>query len=166
MAMPHPLLPTPPRYRRALPADAADCLAIRGRTRENAFTRAQLRALGITVQSWRAGIRDGSLPGHVCRIAGRTVGYCFGAAETGEVMVLALLPGAEGRGIGRSLLQRVVEDLHKRGHQRLLLACAADPAVRSHGFYRHLGSRPTGERDEAGDEILELQAKGPGEVAD
>ncbi|MER2177626.1 MAG: GNAT family N-acetyltransferase, partial [Stenotrophomonas maltophilia] len=28
--------------------------------------------------------------------------------------------------------------------------------VRSHGFYRHLGWRPTGEIDSLGDEVLEL----------
>jgi hypothetical protein len=43
------------------------------------------------------------------------------------------------------------------GHQRLFLGCAKEPLVRSHGFYRHLGWRPTGQVDANDDEILELQ---------
>jgi GNAT superfamily N-acetyltransferase len=83
-------------------------------------------------------------------------GYCFADRDTGEVLVLALLPDYEGRGVGRQLLQEVVSLTRDAGHTRLFLACSADPRSRSHGFYRRLGWRPTGEIDEAGDEILEL----------
>ena len=72
------------------------------------------------------------------------------------VLVLALLPEFENRGIGRQLLQDVVSLSRDAGHSRLFLACSADPRSRSHGFYRHLGWKATGEIDEAGDEILEL----------
>ncbi|KAG1387156.1 hypothetical protein G6F58_013696 [Rhizopus delemar] len=85
------------------------------------------------------------------------VGYCFADRASGEVLVLALLPDYEGRGIGRQLLQEVVSLTRDAGHQRLFLACSADPRSRSHGVYRRRGWRPTGELDEAGDEILELR---------
>lgn len=49
-------------YRRAIPGDAARGIEIRGRTRENAFCAEALRALGITAESWGAGIEDGSCP--------------------------------------------------------------------------------------------------------
>jgi hypothetical protein len=39
----------------------------------------------------------------------------------------------------------------------LFLGCAADPAVRSYGFYRHLGWRSTSTFNEAGDEVLEFR---------
>ncbi len=78
-------------YRPAVPADAAACIDLRGRTRENAFSAEQLAALGITVKSWAAGIAQGGF--------------------------------------------------------------------RSHGFYRHLGWRPTGEIDDLGDEVLELHLR-------
>lgn len=39
------------RYRDAHPDDAAACIDLRGRTRENAFSAAQLAELGITTQS-------------------------------------------------------------------------------------------------------------------
>lgn len=145
------------RYRPALPADALACIDLRGRTRENAFSAAQLEALGITVDSWSQGIREGDLPGHVGIVGEQIVGYCFGERASGEILVLALLPEHEGTGMGRQLLQRVVDDFKAWGWDRLFLGCSDDPMVRSHGFYRHLGWRPTGARDAAGDEILELR---------
>lgn len=154
-------LPPPPaatvRYRPALPADAPACIALRGRTRENAFSAAQLAALGITADSWSQGIREGDLPGHVGVVNEQIVGYCFGERATGEILVLALLPEYEGRGVGRQLLQYVVDDFRAWGWDRLFLGCSDNPMVRSYGFYRHLGWRPTGARDAAGDEVLALQ---------
>lgn len=143
-------------YRLAVPEDAAACIDLRGRTRENAFSETELKALGITVESWASDIADGSMPGHVCIVDGRMAGYCFGDRESGEVVVLALLPEYEGAGIGKALLQLLVNDFRLWGFRQLFLGCAADPAVRSHGFYRHLGWRPTGEYDGLGDEVLEL----------
>lgn len=144
-------------YRRAVPADGADCIDLRGRTRENAFSAVQLLEIGVTAGSWGDGIADGSFPGHVAEVEGRMIGYCFGDRETGEVVVLALLPDWEAKGIGRILLEHMVEDFHRWGFRRLFLGCAADPAVRSYGFYRHLGWSPTGEIDALGDEVLEYQ---------
>lgn len=147
-------------YRPAIPADAAECVDLRGRTRENAFSAAQLAALGITVDSWAEGIAQGELPGYVAEAEGRMVGYCFGDRDSGEIVVLALLPDWEGKGIGKCLLARMVDDFRRWGFQRLFLGCAADPAVRSHGFYRYLGWRPTGEIDDLGDEVLEYRVGG------
>ena len=140
----------------ARPEDAAECLRLRGLTRENAFTVADLQKLGITEQTWADGIRSGLLPGWIAWAQGRMAGYCFGNAESGEIMVLALLPQYEGRGWGRELLGRMVNTLHGLGWRRLFLACSSDPAVRSYGFYRHLGWVHTGECDDAGDHVLEL----------
>lgn len=68
--------------------------------------------------------------------------------------MLALLPAYEGQGLGRRLLLRTMALLHEQGHRQLFLYCAADPNVRSHGFYRHLGWRGTGQIDGHGDERL------------
>ncbi len=142
------------QYRRAVVADAAGCVSLRGRTRENAVSAQRLADIGITVESWGDHIRTGKLPGHVCTHQGELAGYCFGDRGTGEVVVLALLPAFEGQGMGKELLGRVVQDLVAAGHDRLFLGCSNDPASRSHGFYRHLGWRPTGAMDAHGDEIL------------
>lgn len=69
--------------------------------------------------------------------------------------MLALLPEYERRGVGKTVLGMTRDLLHQRGFKRLFLGCATDPAVRSYGFYRHLGWRSTGTFDAAGDEVLE-----------
>jgi GNAT superfamily N-acetyltransferase len=143
-------------YRVAVPADAAECIAVRGKTRQNAISAERLAAMGITAESWSEDIKSGSVPGHVCVVDGSIVGYGFGNRDSGEVVVLALLPAFEAHGIGKELLSRVVRDLRSFGHDRLFLGCAKDPSTRSHGFYRHLGWRPTGTFDAHDDEVLEL----------
>ncbi|HVE48866.1 MAG TPA: GNAT family N-acetyltransferase [Casimicrobiaceae bacterium] len=143
------------QYRAAVPEDAAECITLRGLTRENAISTERLAAMGITVDSWRSDIETAKLPGHVCIVDGRIVGYCFGDRHSGEVVVLALLPFYEDRGIGKELLSRVVQELRSFGHRRLFLGCARDPSTRSYGFYRHLGWRSTGRVDTNDDEVLE-----------
>ena len=146
----------PLSLRRATPDDIPACLVLRGMTRQNAIPVERLAAMGITEASWSADVRSDALPGYVCCDDGSIVGYCFGDKVSGEIVVLALLPAYEDRGIGRRLLDRVVGHLADLGHARLFLGCAADPQTRSHGFYRHLGWTSTGTFDDAGDEILEL----------
>ncbi len=143
-------------YRSALPEDTAECVAIRGKTRENAFSEEQLRSIGITAESWAENIRSGALPGDVCIVDGNIIGYCFGSRETGEIEVLIVLPEFENRGIGRELLQRTSRRLAELGHRRLYLGCSPYPTSRSYGFYRRLGWRSTGTFDKRGDEILEI----------
>ena len=145
-------------YRPADSEDAAECVALRGRTRENAISAATLASLGITAGSWANDIETGRLPGYVCSTDDdRIVGYCFGDKHTGEIVVLAVLPQYEGRGIGKALLLQVVEDLRSLGHRCLFLGCSSDSSHRSHGFYRHLGWKPTGSFDANDDEVLELR---------
>lgn len=142
-------------YRIATPDDTAECIVLRGKTRENAFSVEQLEELGITLESWKAGISDGSLPGYVGVSEGTIIGYCFGDSEAGEIVVLALLPEYESKGVGKALLNQMIESFHSLGFERLFLGCSSDPKTRSYGFYRHLGWRSTGLFDDAGDEILE-----------
>ena len=134
---------------------AADYVRLRGLTRENAVPEERLRTLGITAESWSQDIRSKTLQGTMVLSDQQPVAYCFGNSNSGEVVVLAVLPSFEGQGIGRRLLAMVVGLLHRQGHSRLFLGCAADPTVRSHGFYRHLGWRSTRTFDERGDELLE-----------
>jgi GNAT superfamily N-acetyltransferase len=145
----------PVQWRPAVAGDIAACIVLRGQTRENSVSAARLAEAGITEASWAQQVNSGELLGVVAQCEGRLVGYCFGASTTGEVVVLALLPAFEGRGLGKALLQWVMRALRACGHQRLFLGCADDPAVRSWGFYRHLGWRTTGSRDAHGDEVLE-----------
>lgn len=148
----------PLHFRPATAEDIPACLVLRGRTRENAISPERLAVMGITVESWAGDVRSDSLPGFVCVDEASIVGYCFGEKASGEVVVLALLPSHEARGIGKHLLGLVVELLANAGHRRLFLGCSSDPATRSYGFYRHLGWVSTGTFDRAGDEVLELLA--------
>ena len=148
-------MPAPHVYRAAQPTDAPGCVELRGLTRENAVSVARLAAMGITAQSWAESIRDNSLPGFVCLSGSKLVGYCFGDRQSGEVVVLAVLPEFENQGIGRALLDQLVNELSREGRARLFLGCSADPGSRSYGFYRYLGWRSTSQYDSNFDEILE-----------
>jgi ribosomal protein S18 acetylase RimI-like enzyme len=155
---------TSPPYglRPAHPDDIAACVDLRGRTRENAISRAELARRGVTEAGWREDLRSGLLPGFVACEGEAIVGYCFANRDTGEVVVLAILPAHEGRGLGRALLSRMVAHMCGLGHRRLHLEAAADPRLRAHGFYRHLGWRPVGRQTERGDEELEFLARDRG----
>ncbi|QSI78614.1 GNAT family N-acetyltransferase [Niveibacterium microcysteis] len=126
-------------------------------TRENAISEARLSELGITVASWGEQVASGALLGYVFEPVERVAGYCFGDVSTGEIVVLALRPEFEGRGVGRALLHHTMLSLQILGHVRLFLGCSNRPEVRSFGFYRHLGWRPTGRVDKYGDQELEYR---------
>lgn len=137
--------------------DAAAFIELRGKTRQNAVSQERLAEVGITADSWAEMMRSGNLPGHACHRDGQLAGYCFGDRDTGEIVVLALLPEFEGLGIGKTLLARVMAELRAQGHARLFLGCSSDPASRSYGFYRYLGWTATGETDKYGDDVLEFR---------
>jgi ribosomal protein S18 acetylase RimI-like enzyme len=128
---------------------------VRASTRQNPLSRADLAQLGITPESTTAGLVSGAIFGSVCTCGERVVGFSSADPASGEVLVLAVLPDFEGRGIGKRLLDRVLGHLQRAGITRAWLAAAANPAIRAHGFYRALGWRPTGEHVDNGDEILE-----------
>ena len=143
-------------YRRAIPDDAAHCVVLRGKTRQNACSVQDLAAIGITPETWRESIENGSCPGYVCLSNSEIVGMCFGDKDTGEILVVAILPNFENFGIGKLLLEMTLEELKNLGYTRSFLGCNASPSSRSYGFYRHLGWRSTGKTDSNGDEILEI----------
>ncbi len=145
------------RIREVTDADMDSLFDIRARTRENAIPRWYLESIGITAETWMASIRSGAEQTWLCEVGGIPVGFCGADARTGEIVVLAVLPEYEGRGIGSALLDRAVGWLREKGWKRLWLATNPDPGVRSHGFYRSRGWIGTGEiQQRGGDEILVL----------
>jgi ribosomal protein S18 acetylase RimI-like enzyme len=144
-------------FRPTQPSDVDACFTVRAHTRQSPIPREHLAAMGITPESTVGDLRSGRIRGWVCEADGQIVGFCSGDCQTGEVLVLAVLPEYERRGVGRRLLAEVVDALRATGHGRLWLAAAADPTIRAHGFYRALGWMPTGETDASGDEILVLE---------
>ncbi|MCV2355259.1 GNAT family N-acetyltransferase [Paucibacter sp. B2R-40] len=130
---------------------------IRATTRENAIGRARLAELGITPDSIRSALQAGEMHSWVALPGEHAVAFCSVADRSGEVLVLAVQAGFEGRGLGRALLQTAVKHLREvAGCERIWLMAGVDPTLRSHGFYRAQGWRPSGRRDESGDEELNL----------
>jgi ribosomal protein S18 acetylase RimI-like enzyme len=136
--------------------DIEEIVDVRGATRENAISRERRAALGITPTSVAKHLAAGATRGWVCVAESRIVGFCIGESATGEVLVLAVLPAFEGRGIGKTLLSLAVDWLRSFRPKRVWLGASSDPRTRSHGFYRALGWRSVGRRDTHGDEVLEL----------
>jgi len=144
-------------FREIVSSDIDALFSVRSRTRENAFSKDGLGKLGITVQSTTQAMASGRVVGWVCTHESRVVGFCCGDKSSGEVTVLAVLPEYERRGIGATLLGRVVEWLRAVSAGPPWLAASPDRSTRAHGFYRSLGWRPNGEMDGNGDEILVLE---------
>ena len=145
------------RFRETELADIEDMFSVRARTRQNPISKVDLANYGITPATTAADMASGKLKGWGCFHDAALVGFCNGDGTTGEVLVLAVLPDYEGKGIGSRLLSHTVEWLRSMGFQRPWLAASPDPRIRAHGFYRALGWQPTGRSLENGDEILVLE---------
>jgi GNAT superfamily N-acetyltransferase len=152
-------------FREALPSDVEGLFSVRARTRENPISKERLASLGITSESTAKNIAIGRVRIWVCLHESNLVGFCGGDVETAEVLVLAVLPEYEYKGIGTALLSRVVEWLRSAGFYTMWLAASPDVRVRAHGFYRSLGWRPNGEKMQNGDEILVLNSDKPLPIA-
>lgn len=147
------------RLRAACSADVDAMFHIRARTRDNAISPQRLAELGITPATLRAVFDDGAVCGWLA-VDGddQAIGFCNVEPASGEVLVLAVLANCEGQGLGRDLLAAAVSHLQSVGSPRPWLMAGADPALRSHGFYRAQGWQPSGRRDDHGDEELRLGA--------
>jgi ribosomal protein S18 acetylase RimI-like enzyme len=132
-------------FRDTQPGDIQSLFRVRARTRQNAISEEHLASIGITAESIKAGLESGKICGWVC---------------LHEVLVLAVLPDYEGKGIGSRLLLNVVERLRSIGCGKIWLYASADSRIRAHGFYRSLGWRQTGEKLANGDEVLMLESLG------
>jgi ribosomal protein S18 acetylase RimI-like enzyme len=141
-------------YREIEAPDVPELFRIRTKTRENRVSMEWLARMGITPESVRRSIED-NVRGWVCEDSGKIAGFVMGDGNTGEMLVIALLPEYEGRGIGNELMTRVQDWLFTRGHAELWLTANPDPAVRAHGFYRKLGWRAV-EGGREGEEVMKL----------
>jgi ribosomal protein S18 acetylase RimI-like enzyme len=144
-------------YRRAIESDIERCIDIRGLTSDNSISKNELETIGVTSESWAPLIENGSLIGNVASYDATVIGFCFGNASNGEILVLAILSGFEGKGIGRNLLSNTSSELFLKGHSEVWLAASPTPEVRAYGFYRRVGWRPTNIFEENGDEILRFK---------
>lgn len=135
--------------------DLEAAIEVRGACRENAVPRERLAALGITAASMGEAMAAGHFRMWVVSLDGRVVAFSGADRREGEVQVVAVRDGFEGRGFGRRLLAAAVDWLQAEGCPRIWLMAAGEPSWRAHGFYRALGWVPTGRRDDFGDDEME-----------
>ena len=138
--------------RPAVPADIDGISDVRHAVIENAQTREQLAALGITAQS----VADSLVRerrGWVAEETGRIVGFAIADGATASLFALFVQPGHERRGTGRRLLEVAVRWLWDQGLERLWLTTGA--GTRAVGFYQSAGWICTGS-DRDGDLRFEL----------
>ena len=141
------------QFREMSADDLPAVFELRVSTVENAITLEALeRDYGITPESLAEAMK-GEVRGWLCEVDGKVVGFSMGDRSNGEVQVVAVLPGYEGRGIGRGVLKRVQDWLYASGHEEIWLCANPDPDIRATGFYRKLGWRKTG-RMKGEDEVL------------
>jgi len=79
----------------------------------------------------------------MCEDVASIVGFAMGDQSNGEVLVVAVRPEYERKGIGKSLLIHVQEWLFSEQHDEIWLLANPDPHVRATGFYRKLGWQAT-----------------------
>lgn len=142
------------RLRAAEARDIPAMFHLRAHTADNPISQARLAELGITPDSLLLQMQTLSYRAWVWEEQDRIQAFCAAEASQGEVLVLAVLAGHEGRGLGRALLQEALRFLQSScSHQPWLMA-GQDSKLRSHGFYRRLGWQPSGRVDGHGDEEL------------
>jgi GNAT superfamily N-acetyltransferase len=138
------------------PKDLSEVIEVRASTRENLFSRAALRDLGITEDSTAELLRT-THRGWLCEEAGRIVGFAIGDGKTGELWVIAVLPQFEGRGVGLRLIESVEGWLWSLGWQEIWLWTSSDRQKRAFTFYSKRGWNVT----ETKSEILYMKKKKP-----
>ena len=115
--------------------------------RENRYSLEALQAEGITEDSVIA-LLGTTHKGWVCEIDGHVVGFSMGNRSNGEFWVIAVLPEFEGRGIGRRLMELVVEWLWASDCREIWLWTSPDITTRAYALYRKFGWEDCGVQQE------------------
>ena len=134
--------------------DIQNTFEVRLSTNENQVTLEYLAGIGITPKSIEDGLA-GPLKGWLCEVSGKAVGFSLGNKETGEMMVVAVLPEYEKLGIGKKFMESIQDWLFSYAHEEIWLLATPDPKLRASGFYKKLGWKKGGNSDD-GYEILKL----------
>ena len=125
-------------FREITRADVPSLFYVRTSTRENRYTLEGLARLGITKKSVIEWLSS-STKGWLCQIDDSVVGFCMADRVAGELLVIAVLPDFECKGIGNELMALTEEWLWAAGCNRAWLTTDMDTMLRAYGFYRHRG---------------------------
>ncbi len=103
-------------------------------------------------QAWDAAAMELliSLPGHLALLAlegDAPVGFALGRLQVpeAEILTLAIMPGARGKGIGHALLQALIAQIAARGGRELFLEVAEGNAA-ARALYAKVGAAEIGRR--------------------
>ncbi len=149
-------------FRPITPQDLPTLFNLRTRTRENRLTHEDLQALGITPESV-TGKLHGTLRGWLCEEGKKVLGFSMSDGATGELWVVAVLPEAEGRGIGAGLMDLAEGWLWANRCPQAWLTTDLDPTLRAYGFYLKRGWEDW--KLERGLRFLRLSPRNPTQVS-
>lgn len=124
-------------------ADVPVLFEIRTSVRENHQSREGLAVIGVTPESVAGMLRTTSRA-WVAEVEGQPVAFSMADAGVGTIFAMFVRPGFEGRGLGRALMREAEAWLFGQGWEEIWLLTGSDPAIRSNGFYQHLGWRFVG----------------------
>ena len=124
------------RLRRAVEADLQEIWRIRHAVRENRLSNPAEVTEADALDALHRGLFQVATEGD------SVVGFSAAEPRDGTIWAVFVDPPAEGRGIGRALLDAAVADLVRAGHRMARLT--TDPGTRAEGFYRALGWTCTG----------------------
>jgi len=123
------------QIRDALPSDVKGIFDVRITVKENALTRAELEALGITEESVEAMI-VASRCAWVATDGEAIVGFTMVVHEEGYLFAAFVLPEYEGRGIGKQLVLAAEKALFVTN---AVIWLETGKTTRAAEFYRRLG---------------------------
>ncbi|MBA8822137.1 GNAT family N-acetyltransferase [Ochrobactrum sp. P6BS-III] len=121
--------------RQATPSDMPRITHVRTSVRENHLSVEQMADMGIT----EASVSEMILASLCCWVAlydNEIVGFSMIDNAEGSLFAAFVLPGHEGKGIGKRLVQIAEQELFKR-HALIWLETGA--STRAAGFYRSMG---------------------------
>ena len=124
--------------REIITKDIPQLFAVRVQTKENRITLDELSELGITEDFLERELNS-NIKGWLYEEQDKIKGFAMGNKENGEMMVIALLPEIENKGIGGQLLGKVESWLFENGWNEIWLTTEIDPQLRAYGFYKHRG---------------------------
>lgn len=123
------------QIRAATATDVAGIFHVRCAVIENALTLVELAALGITPETVTGMIASGPCA-WVAVEGAEVIGFSMIDDEEGSLFAAFILPGHEGKGIGRQLVAVAEAQLFTR-HAMCWLETGS--TTRAAGFYRRLG---------------------------
>ncbi|MBD2461163.1 GNAT family N-acetyltransferase [Oscillatoria sp. FACHB-1407] len=118
--------------------DIETLFEIRTGVSENHQSREEIAELGITPESV-ARMLETDCCAWIAENGDTPMGFAIANATEKTIFGLFVLPGFEGQGTGRALMQAAEDWLWSKGIEEIWLVTGNDPSLRAYGFYLHLG---------------------------